>query len=103
MITPHARDTLTITLQLSGDWTGWTFAGQIRERKDSASDLIKAFTVDATGIAAGTILFTITAANMQTLTPEIVYWFDLRAKNGSLEQTFAQDEIMLDPNVTLFA
>lgn len=103
MLTPKSRDTLTITLVLGSDWTGWTFAGQIRERKDSTATLVKAFAVTTTDIATGTIVFTITAANMQTITAETTYWYDLRAKSGAVEVTFAEGDIMLDPSVTLFA
>lgn len=99
MITQYARDSLSIELQLVGDWSAWTFKAEIREYKDHTSDLIETLTVDSSAAATGTITFSLTAAEVQAITAT-TGWLDLRAENGTAETTFVQDQIEFVSNVT---
>lgn len=100
MITQYTRDSLSIELQLTGDWSAWTFKGEIREQRDHTATLIETLTVDASAAATGTITFSLTATEIQAITAGTVGWFDLRAESGSAEMTFVQDQIEFVSNVT---
>lgn len=105
MLEPYARDTFTITVdELTGDWSGWTFKGDIRVARSSTSTLVASTVVDTTNLVAqGLVTFTVTAAAMQALTlPTDPWWCDLRAVRTSdgFQSTLFQDSVMPKANVT---
>lgn len=107
MLQPYARDTLTVTVDgLTGDWSGWTFKGDVRAAKDDAATLVASFTADTSGLVAdGVVVFTIPAATMQAsfdVPGDLpILWFDLRAEHSDgRENTFHADSLRVVRNVT---
>lgn len=107
MLQPYARDTFTITIdELTGDWSGWTFKGDVRTERDDEATLIASFTVDTSSLVSdGTVVFTIPASTMQTsfdvAGPLPNLHLDLRAEHSDgREQTFYRDVMQVVRNVT---
>lgn len=101
MLNPYARDSLVITLDLDGaNWTGWTFKGEIRAHEAHDAPLIETLNVNQTGAPTGIVVYSLSAAEMQAIAPDVTYWFDLRATLGTQAVTFYKDQIKLNPNVT---
>lgn len=105
MLEPYARDTFTISIdELTGDWSGWTFKGDIRLTRSATGTLVSAFTVDTSSLVSdGVVTFTVSAATMQSKTiPTDPWWCDLRAVRTSdgFQATLFQDSVMPKANVT---